>query len=169
MYSERELDDLKAIQKKYSIDNERFVKGISFCESIIDGESINGAYASVFAISEEEASRVSSNMKRAKWVQELLIQLTPSPEMQYFEHKQEIVRANMRTIASKHSEPKDVASASKALEVYMKSPAHREEEDSSMSAAQELLGSFVDGLKQLSGQNKMVAPNGNIIDVGIME
>ena len=169
MYSERELDELKSIQKKYSISNERFVQGLTFCESIIDGESINGAYASVFGVSEEEASKVSANMKRAKWVQELVAYLTPDPAMQYFEHKQEIVRANMRTIANPESEAKDVASASKAIEAYIKTPAKEVAEENGMSAAQELLGSFVQGLKELSGQNKMISSSGDIIDVGVME
>ena len=168
-YSDLELDEIKLIQKKYSIKPERFVKGLVFAELIADGKAANEAFQSAFFVSPAEAAMNSSNLKRAKWIQELVKYLLPDPAVEFTQVRREIISKNMKTIKNSH-EPQEISAATNALAKFVLAPADNNSDNKeNTSSAAMLVSTLVDKMAELAGQNKMISPDGNIIDVKVME
>ena len=162
--------ELLAIKDKHGIDEERFVRGVIFSEYIVNGESANNAYVYAFDCEPREASTKSANLRRTKWVEELILYFKPDENTLYFGEIRQIIRKGMSIIDNPMSEDKDVISAMNALAKYVKvSKAARENEDTSISDATQLISGLMEGIAALSSGNKMIGPGGDIIDVPILK
>jgi len=168
-YSDLELDEIKLIQKKYSIEPERFVKGLTFAELVADGKAANEAYQSAFFVSSAEAAKNSSNLKRAKWIQELVKYLLPDAAVEFTEVRRTIISKNMRTIKNSN-EPQEISAATNALAKFVLAPveSNTDNKENASSAAM-IVSTLVDKMAELAGQNKMISPTGEIVDVAVME
>jgi len=167
-YSEVEIDDLKIIQKRYRIDDARFVQGLDFAEMVADGMAANDAYARAFQCSNSEASMYSANLKRTKWVQDLIKYLLPDPTVDFTEVRRTIISKNMKTIRSS-SEPTEIAAATNALAKFVITPPSKEEAVQDSSAAEMIVGKLIDKMSELAAENKMVSPSGDIVEIGVLE
>jgi len=162
--------ELLAIKDKHGIDEERFVRGVIFSEYIVNGESANNAYVYAFDCEPREASTKSANLRRTKWVEELILYFKPDENTLYFGEIRQIIRKGMSIIDNPMSEDKDVISAMNALAKYVKvSKAARENEDTSISDATTLIAGLMEGIASLSSQDKMIDKYGTIVDVPILE
>jgi len=168
MYSEKEKAEILNIQSKYGIDKERFVKGMSFAEMIVDGSKINEAYRISFGVAQEAASRASNNLFRTKWIQELILYLRIDPEVQYHSMKQEVIETNLRMVRNVHEESKDRIGASNALAKYIIPPASKEQVDDKAGTAELVVGKLLDKVAELAAKGQMVTPAGEIIDVKVL-
>ncbi len=162
--------ELVAIKDKHGIDEERFVRGVIFSEYIVNGESANNAYVYAFDCERKEATMKSTNLRNTKWVQELIMYFKPDENTLYFGEIRQIIRKGMAIIDNPMSEDKDVISAMNALAKYVKvSKAARENEDTSISDATQMIAGLMEGIASLSNNDKMIGAHGKIIDVPILE
>ena len=168
-YSEREIEDLKEIQAKYKITPERFVQGLSFAESLADGQPANTAYQSAFMVDSRVAAHNSANLKRTKWIQELVMYLVPAPEVEYAGIKREIVAKNMKIVRGSF-DPAEIASASNTLSKYILPPKQDKTlEEVTTSAAQMIVQQLSENVSKLAQAKKLISQSGEIIDVGVLE
>ena len=162
--------ELIAIKEKHNVEEERFVRGVIFAEYIVNGESANNAYTYAFECTPKEASTKSSNLRNTKWVQELIMYFRPDENTLYFGEIRQIIRKGMAIIDNPMSEDKDVISAMNALAKYVKiSKAAKENEDTSISDATQMIAGLMEGIAALSDVDKMINKHGQIIDVPILE
>jgi hypothetical protein len=162
--------ELLAIRDKHKIDEERFVRGVIFAEYIVNGESANKAYTYAFECDMATARTRSANLRNSRWIQELILYFKPDENTLYFGEIRQIIRKGMEIIDNPMSEPKDVVAAMNALAKYVKvSKSVKDNEDTSISDATKLISGLMEGIAQLSNQDKMIGPNGKIIDVPILE
>ena len=162
--------ELLAVKEKHNIEEERFVRGVIFAEYIVNGESANNAYVYAFNCSKSEASTKSTNLRNTKWIQELIVYFKPDENTLYFGEIRQIIRKGMGIIDDPMSEAKDVICAMNALAKYVKvSKAARENEDTSISDATQLMTTLISGIAELSQQGKMIDGDGEIIDVPLLK
>jgi len=162
--------ELLTIRDKYNVNEERFVRGVIFAEYIVNGESANTAYKYAFEVDSQEAKKYSANLRNTKWIQELILYFKPDENTLYFGEIRQIIRKLMAIIDNPVSEDKDIISAANALAKYVKvSRQNKDNEENVISDATKLISGLVKGIEQLSEQNKMIGPNGQIIDVPILE
>ena len=162
--------ELIAIKERHNIEEERFVRGVIFAEYIVNGESANKAYMYAFECDMNVAKTRSANLRNTKWVQELIMYFKPDENTLYFGEIRQIIRKGMSIIDDPMSEQKDVIAAMNALAKYVKvSKVAKENEDTSISDATQLIAGLMDGIAALSNQDKMIDKHGKIIDVPILE
>jgi len=161
--------ELEVIRERHSIEEERFVRGVIFAEYIVNGESANNAYVYAFQCDKKEASTKSSNLRQTKWVQELILFFKPDENTLYFGEIRQIIRKGMAIIDNSNSEAKDVIAAMNALAKYVKvSKAAKENEDTTISDAAQMMTGLLKGIEELANGNKMISRDGDIIDVPVL-
>jgi len=168
-YSEKEIEELKEIQTRYNIDPERFVSGLTFAEAISDGTPANTAYQEVFRVDSRTAAQNSANLKRTKWIQDLVMYLAPAPEVEYASIKREIIGRNMKIVRGSF-DPSEITAASNALSKYITPPKREASlEEVTSSAAQMIVQQLSENVAKLAQDKKMISQSGEIIDVGVLE
>ena len=168
MYSDIEKEQILSIQSKYGIDDARFIKGLSFAEALVDGEKANNAYALVFGVSSDEASTKSANMKRSKWVQELVMFLKVPEEIKYIDHKAALIEENMQIAMSSVEETSDKINASKAVHAMISQESKARVEAEQANETLQIVGDLMKSIANISGQGKMISPKGDIIDLKVL-
>ena len=162
--------ELIIIRDKHNIEEERFVRGVIFAEYIVNGENATNAYMYAFECDKKLAQMNSSNLRNAKWVQDLIMYFRPDENTLYFGEIRQIIRKGMQIVDDPMSEPKDVVSAINALAKYIKvSKQTTDAESNVVSDAAQMIAGLMEGIGQIVEQNKMVDKHGNIIDVPILE
>jgi hypothetical protein len=162
--------ELEGFRKNFNIEPEKFMKAVKFCEKILDGEAKSKAYANVFEVSIEKARTTSSQFHRSRWVQELILFLRPDEQSLYFGERKRIIQAGMAIIDDPGASHRDKTEAMKALQPYIK----QEKIDNELNVKIETIGeSISDGinkqLEELAAKGQMIADDGTIIDVSVIE
>lgn len=161
--------ELLNMMEKSGIDRERYIRGIIFAENIVNGENANDSYSYAFEVSKEEAKKYSANLRKAKWIEEIILFLKPSEEALYFGETRAIIRRLMKIIDNSEDE-KEVISAARALHPYINNRKNsKSEELEVIQEGKDLIQTLIDSAKQLASENKMITPSGEIIDVPILK
>jgi len=162
--------DLVAIGKKHNVPEDRLVRGVIFAEYIVNGENATNAYIYAFQCDKQKAQMSSANFRNSKWVQELIQYFRPDENTLYFGEIRQIIRKGMAIIDDPTSEDKDVISAMNALAKYVKvNKSSNDKEEELSSDATKLMTKLIDGISELSKNNKMIDGDGQIIDVPILQ
>jgi len=169
------LDDkeaLRQIRQKFNIEEGRFLKGLTYVGLTLDGTmSKTKAYATAFDAKAEEASKVSSQFHRAKWIQELLLYMRPEDNSLYLSEIKRIIGTNMAIINDKTATHREKIDATKALQPYIKAEKKIMEMNYSQAdtTGQSLVAQLGAKIDLLVNAGYMVNEEGNIVDVGIIE
>lgn len=163
--------ELEAIRRRFSIDEERFKKGVSFVSFYLDHGNKTQAYMEATGCSKETARKSAGSLHRGKWIQELIRYMTPEDNTLYVGEIKDIIAANMEIIRDRASSPREIAECTKALQPYIKA-AKLElemEMDIKVSAGESIVSKMDTQLAQLVDMGKMVNENGDIVDVEVIE
>lgn len=161
--------ELELIMDKHGIEKERFVRGVIFAEYIVNGENATNSYMWAFECDKNEARMKSTNLRNAKWVQELIIYFKPDENTLYFGEIRRIIRVGMEIIDSAE-EDKDRIAAMNALAKYVKVGKQTQDiDDKTISDSTKMIAGLMDGIAELANKDKMINKHGNIIDVPILE
>ena len=162
---------LKQIRQRFNIDEERFIKGLSYVGYTLDGTmSKTKAYAEAFKATPLEAAKVSSQFHRAKWIQELIMYMRPEDNSLYMSEIKRIIGTNMAIINDVGATHREKIDATKALQPYIKAEKKMIEfnyntEDSTGQSLVNQLGAKID---KLVAAGYMVNEEGNIVDVKLI-
>jgi len=156
---------------KHGISKHRFLSGYMFASCIIGGDNVNQSYAKAFGVSAKRARGLASQLRRSKWIQELIISLKSDEDTLHFGEKKAIVSRAMNIIDDEDGSDKNAIEAMKAVAPYLSVGRDRREKKEDIEDADSdknkinMVFEVIKGLKELSSNNKMIAPNGDIIDV----
>ncbi len=169
--SDEETGILEAIRRKYNISPERFIDGYNFATEVNDGKSRVEAYEIAFGVDKASATRSSTNLYRAKWIQDLIRYTMVPDEVQYVQNRTDVIKELMDIINDRLSSPREKTDAAKALQPYIKEVkiGINVEAELTVNQGEDKMTQFVDAITTLVGQNKMISNKGEIIDVEMME
>jgi len=171
-----DLDNLEpeilSVRAKAKVDDERFKGGIQYSHLVIDGVKPNQAYMKVFGVDANKARTVSSQFHRSKWVQQLILFLTPDDGTINQSQCRTVINRLMAIIESERTSPREKTEAAKALQPYIKQEKKVENEfnfnHNEVSVTEQASAKLLNGIEQLANSGKMVGENGDIIDVPII-
>ena len=164
-------EELVAIQKKFNIPEDRFVKGVLFAHYITEGDNKTIAYQKVTGCDKDKARQNSGSLFKGKWIQDLIRFMTPDDNTLYIGDIKTIIATGMDIINDKGSSAREKTDAMKALQPYIKQAklALEIEENIKVSMGESTVTKIDTQLKQLVGFGKMVNEDGDIIDVDYIE
>lgn len=164
-------EELVAIQKKFNIPEDRFVKGVLFAHYITEGDNKTVAYQKVTGCDKDKARQNSGSLFKGKWIQDLIRFMTPDDNTLYIGDIKTIIATGMDIINDKGSSAREKTDAMKALQPYIKQAklALEIEENIKISMGESTVTKIDTQLKQLVGFGKMVNEDGDIIDVDYIE
>lgn len=164
-------EELVAIQKKFNIPEDRFVKGVLFAHYITEGDNKTVAYQKVTGCDKDKARQNSGSLFKGKWIQDLIRFMTPDDNTLYIGDIKTIIATGMDIINDKGSSAREKTDAMKALQPYIKQAklALEIEENIKVSMGESTVTKIDTQLKQLVGFGKMVNEDGDIIDVDYIE
>ena len=164
-------EELVAIQRKFNIPEDRFVKGVLFAHYITEGDNKTVAYQKVTGCDKDKARQNSGSLFKGKWIQDLIWFMTPDDNTLYIGDIKTIIATGMDIINDKGSSAREKTEAMKALQPYIKQAklALEIEENIKVSMGESTVTKIDTQLKQLVGFGKMVNEDGDIIDVDYIE
>ena len=164
-------DALEVLRKRFNVKEDRFPFGVTFVQKIMDGMSKNKAYVETFGCTIDVAKKTSSQFHRSKWVQELIKYLRPDEDSLYFGETKAIIGRGMQIVNDPRSTPREITEAMKALQPYIKAEKQRieVEVDLNVTTGASVVSTLNDKIAALVSQGKMIAANGEIIDVAVIE
>ena len=164
-------EELVAIQRKFNIPEDRFVKGVLFAHYITEGDNKTVAYQKVTGCDKDKARQNSGSLFKGKWIQDLIRFMTPDDNTLYIGDIKTIIATGMDIINDKGSSAREKTDAMKALQPYIKQAklALEIEENIKVSMGESTVTKIDTQLKQLVGFGKMVNEDGDIIDVDYIE
>ena len=164
-------EELVAIQRKFNIPEDRFVKGVLFAHYITEGDNKTVAYQKVTGCDKDKARQNSGSLFKGKWIQDLIRFMTPDDNTLYIGDIKTIIATGMDIINDKGSSAREKTDAMKALQPYIKQAklALEIEENIKVSMGESTVTKIDTQLKQLIGFGKMVNEDGDIIDVQYIE
>lgn len=164
-------EELVAIQRKFNIPEDRFVKGVLFAHYITEGDNKVVAYQKVANCDKDKARQNAGSLFKGKWIQELIRFMTPDDNTLYIGDIKTIIASGMDIINDKGSSAREKTDAMKALQPYIKQAklAVEIEENIKISIGETTVAKIGEQLKQLVGVGKMVDEKGEIIDVQYIE
>lgn len=164
-------EELVAIQRKFNIPEDRFVKGVLFAHYITEGDNKTVAYQKVTGCDKDKARQNSGSLFKGKWIQDLIRFMTPDDNTLYIGDIKTIIATGMDIINDKGSSAREKTDAMKALQPYIKQAklALEIEENIKVSMGESTVAKIDTQLKQLVGFGKMVNEDGEIIDVQYIE
>lgn len=164
-------EELVAIQRKFNIPEDRFVKGVLFAHYITEGDNKTVAYQKVTGCDKDKARQNSGSLFKGKWIQDLIRFMTPDDNTLYIGDIKTIIATGMDIINDKGSSAREKTDAMKALQPYIKQAklALEIEENIKISMGESTVTKIDTQLKQLVGFGKMVNEDGDIIDVDYIE
>lgn len=165
-------DALDIIRSRFNIEEKRFLMGVDFASKILDGDmSKNLAYVEAFGVDKETARTLSSQLHRAKWIQELLRYLRPDQDTLYTGEIKDIIKNGMEIIRDNRASNRDKSEAMKALQPYLKEEKLRLEVDITheVKESTSVVTKLNDKILQLASIGKMLNEAGDIIDVELIE
>jgi len=165
--------ELLAIQAKAKVDDDRFQGGLKFAHLVIDGSKVNAAYAEAFNVDAEVAKKVSSQFHRSKWVQNLVLFLTPDDGTINQAECRVVIRKLMAIVNSERTTPREKTEAAKALQPYIKQEKQRAETELNLTIGELNVGETASTnlskqIALLHDAGKMVNSNGEVIDVDVI-
>ena len=169
--SDEETGILEAIRRKYNISPERFIDGYNFALEVNDGKSRVEAYEIAFGVDKASATRSSTNLYRAKWIQDLIRYTMVPDEVQYVQNRTDVIKELMDIINDRLSSPREKTDAAKALQPYIKEVkvGINVEAELTVNQGEDKMTQFVDAVTALVGTNKMISEKGEIIEVEMIE
>ena len=166
-------EELVAIQRRFNIPEDRFVKGVLFAHYITEGDNKTVAYQKVTGCDKDKARQNSGSLFKGKWIQELIRFMTPDDNTLYIGDIKTIIATGMDIILDKGSSAREKTDAIKALQPYIKYQNSKSEQEVSKASsdleALSFMSKVIEATKELSNKGKMVASNGEIIDVELIE
>ena len=164
-------EELIAIQRRFNIPEDRFVKGVLFAHYITEGDNKTVAYQKVTGCDKDKARQNSGSLFKGKWIQELIRFMTPDDNTLYIGDIKTIIATGMEIINDKGSSAREKTDAMKALQPYIKQAklALEIEENIKVSMGESTVTKIDSQLKQLVGLGKMVSEDGEIVDVQYIE
>lgn len=164
-------EELVAIQRKFNIPEDRFIKGVLFAHYITEGDNKTVAYQKVTGCDKDKARQNSGSLFKGKWIQDLIRFMTPDDNTLYIGDIKTIIATGMDIINDKGSSAREKTDAMKALQPYIKQAklALEIEENIKVSMGESTVTKIDTQLKQLVGFGKMVNEDGDIIDVDYIE
>ena len=164
-------EELVAIQRRFNIPEDRFVKGVLFAHYITEGDNKTVAYQKVTGCNKDKARQNSGSLFKGKWIQELIRFMTPDDNTLYIGDIKTIIATGMDIINDKGSSAREKTDAMKALQPYIKQAklALEIEENIKVSMGESTVTKIDSQLKHLVGLGKMVREDGEIVDVQYIE
>lgn len=163
--------DLELIRNRFKINEDRFQFGVSFASLIVDGVSSKRAYEQVFNVDKEKAISNASSFHRAKWIQELIRFMRPNDDTLYIGEVKTIIQRGMEIIRDRRSSPREVTEAMKALQPYIKQEQLKIDlqMDKETSDGLTTIATVMQGINNLSLNNKMIGKSGEIVEVELLD
>ena len=166
----REEVHLKKIQETARIKDERFELGKEFAILIAEGSMpAYKAYAQVFDVTDEVAQKKATKLKHGKWMQELIRYYQFDDDLEYNTETKTVIARLMTIIKDPRASAREVTEATKALQPYIKQQVQKQQVTvdvvDSTGVFDNKMAKMQQAISQLAGQNKMVSPEGEIIDV----
>ena len=166
-----EEESLQVIRRKFNVSQGRFNLGVAFAKKTLDGMSRNKAYMETFECTPDKAKQSSSQFHRGKWIQELILYMSPDRESLYVGETKRIIARLMGVINDPRSSAKELTDSARALQPYIKIETKRLEVDHThtLSSGESIAKSISEKIDLLVEQGKMISPQGDIIDVETIE
>jgi hypothetical protein len=165
-------EELMSLRRYLGIsDEDRFERAVKFVELCLDGEKKNKAYMQAFECDKGHADRNASSLHRSKWVQEIFKFMRPEDNSLYIGEIKQIIAEGMRIINDPLESARNKTEAMRALQPYIKAEKAEEQAgiEKEKGTGESMSAKLQEQIDQLAAAGKMVTPEGEIIDVDVIE
>lgn len=164
---EEVTEALSRIKEQFNIEDDRFIRGYIFVRGVLDGLTVNSAYADAFEVTLAQARTLSSQLYRTKWIQAIMSELEVDTEARDRDYIQEAKETLSVAMSTDGVEVKDKIAAARAMGSLIKDTKKHDKEESRNGAGQ--LAEMLLQLKDAASKGQLLSPSTGVIDVTAIE